>query len=120
MSVDTLGRTITPRPKAAVMGRNSPTGHEPWRDQAACRDADPETFFHPEDERGQAKANRIAAAKAVCAGCPSLISCRDQAREAREQHGIRGGESEDERRSWLRKQGKVRTAQRLIDEQGTA
>ena len=36
-----------------------------WQLEGACREASPETFFHPEGERGPARRNRDAAAKAV-------------------------------------------------------
>ena len=70
---------------------------EPWKAQGACNDADPDLFFHPEGERGQAKRERIAAAKAVCAECPVLAICREKALERRERFGIWGGMSETER-----------------------
>jgi WhiB family redox-sensing transcriptional regulator len=104
MSVDTLGRTITARPKSDAPGRNSPTGHEAWREQAACLDMDTELFFHPDNERGAEKQARIRQAKAICEKCEVLLECRDRARESREPHGIQGGESEDERARWLRRQ----------------
>ena len=43
-----------------------------WQMHGACRGEDPSLFFHPEGERGPARAAREAAAKAVCASCPVL------------------------------------------------
>ena len=47
-----------------------------WQLHGACRGKDTELFFHPEGERGPRRANREAAAKAVCATCPVLLQCR--------------------------------------------
>ena len=41
-----------------------------WQYKGACRDLDPEMFFHPDGERGPRRRNRENAAKAVCATCP--------------------------------------------------
>jgi WhiB family redox-sensing transcriptional regulator len=68
-----------------------------WQLQGACREADPATFFHPEGERGPARARRQAAAKAVCATCPVLRQCADHALKVREPYGVWGGMSEEER-----------------------
>ena len=50
-----------------------------WQLQGACRGKDTELFFHPEGERGPRRANREAAAKAVCGTCPVLLACREHA-----------------------------------------
>jgi WhiB family redox-sensing transcriptional regulator len=75
--------------------------HWDWQLRAACRGMDSSTFFHPTDERGPAKTNRITAAKAVCAGCPARLDCLNHALETREPYGIWGGLSEDERAKLL-------------------
>jgi WhiB family transcriptional regulator, redox-sensing transcriptional regulator len=61
-----------------------------WRSRSACRDADPDLFFSvvPAD---------VAAAKAVCAGCPVRENCLEFALEHGERHGTWGGMDEDER-----------------------
>lgn len=86
-------------------------GHDPYKPQQwmsdpkrACFGADVDLFFHPEHETGQPKAARTAAAKAVCAACPFETTCRDWARETRQSDGVWGGEDEDERKTWLRRQ----------------
>ena len=50
-----------------------------WQLDGACREASPDVFFHPEGERGPARRNRDAAAKAVCGRCPVLAECRAHA-----------------------------------------
>jgi WhiB family redox-sensing transcriptional regulator len=71
--------------------------HWDWQLRGACRGRDTELFFHPEGERGPRRANREAAAKAVCATCPVLLRCREAALQAREPYGVWGGMSEHER-----------------------
>jgi len=68
-----------------------------WQLHSACRHADPDLFFHPDGERGPARANRDRAAKLVCASCPVLASCRAHALQVREPYGVWGGLSEDDR-----------------------
>ena len=68
-----------------------------WQLQGSCRSHDPSLFFHPEGERGPRRANREAAAKAVCATCPVLAACREHALAVREPYGIWGGLSEHDR-----------------------
>ncbi|MDO5701647.1 MAG: WhiB family transcriptional regulator [Bowdeniella nasicola] len=69
-----------------------------WQYEGACREADPNLFFHPEGERGRARTRRDEAAKAICATCPVLEQCREHALAVREPYGVWGGLSEDERR----------------------
>ena len=68
-----------------------------WQEQGACREADPELFFHPQNERGLARLRRDRAAKAVCARCDVRIDCADYAIRAREPYGVWGGLTEEER-----------------------
>ncbi|MCK2236936.1 WhiB family transcriptional regulator [Crossiella sp. S99.2] len=56
-------------------------------------------FFHPDGERGPARARREAKAKAVCEACPVLAQCRRHALAVQEPYGIWGGMSEAERES---------------------
>ncbi len=72
-----------------------------WQQQGACRDADPELFFHPEGERGIARRRRAEAAKRYCDRCPVLELCRDRSFEVREPFGVWGGLSEDERNALI-------------------
>ena len=67
-----------------------------WRDDAACRDADPELFF-PDGDVRSARA-QVKAAKLICRGCPVSAPCLSLALASGQQAGIWGGLTEDERR----------------------
>lgn len=74
-----------------------------WRAQGACRDHDPELFF-PIGTTGPAAA-QIEEAKAVCnRSCPVRTACLEWALETRQDAGVWGGLSEDDRRRVLRRQ----------------
>jgi WhiB family redox-sensing transcriptional regulator len=73
-----------------------------WREEAACRPADPELFF-PIGSVGQAKAE-ILRAKAVCAACPVRRPCLTYALTTGQEFGIWGGRDENERRLLHRQQ----------------
>jgi WhiB family redox-sensing transcriptional regulator len=62
-------------------------------------------FFHPEGERGPARARREAQAKAICLSCPALAACRRHALAVHEPYGIWGGLSESERQQLLLAEG---------------
>lgn len=68
-----------------------------WQLSAACRGMASSLFFHPEGERGPARARRETSAKAVCLKCPALQACRTHALQVHEPYGIWGGLSEGER-----------------------
>jgi WhiB family redox-sensing transcriptional regulator len=72
-----------------------------WQYEGACRDADPETFFSPDAERGPRRRAREAAAKAMCAVCPVVQECLDHALTVREPYGVWGGLTINERDSIL-------------------
>lgn len=67
-----------------------------WRHHALCRDTDPGLFF-PVGTTGLA-IEHIERAKAVCGECPVAASCLDFAMETRQDAGVWGGTTEDERR----------------------
>lgn len=68
-----------------------------WQLIGLCRGEDPNVFFHPEGERGPARVNRDASAKAICAACPVKVQCAQHALAVREPYGVWGGLTEDER-----------------------
>jgi WhiB family redox-sensing transcriptional regulator len=73
----------------AIPGQN-------WRLLAACRHADPELFF-PVSLSGPAL-DQIMQAKAICACCPVRRQCLAFALNTRQDHGVWGGMTEQERR----------------------
>ena len=76
-----------------------------WQYEGACRDKEPEMFFHPDGERGPRRRNRENVAKAICASCPVINACRDHALAVQEPYGIWGGLSEDDRLAILSRRG---------------
>ena len=72
-----------------------------WQYAARCRTSDPELFFSPDNERGNARRARQKKAKQICAECPVLQDCRNAAIRSREGFGVWGGMSEDERNALL-------------------
>jgi WhiB family redox-sensing transcriptional regulator len=79
-----------------------------WQMRGACRGMDSGFFFHPEGERGPARANRETRAKAICSTCPVLETCRRHALQVHEPYGVWGGLSEDERAAILAQRGRRR------------
>jgi WhiB family transcriptional regulator, redox-sensing transcriptional regulator len=67
-----------------------------WRQLAACRHSDPELFF-PVSASGSSL-DQVTQAKAICAGCPVRRQCLGFALDTRQDHGVWGGMSEQERR----------------------
>ena len=78
--------------------------HWDWQLLGACRGRDTELFFHPEGERGPARADRETRAKQICSSCPVLIRCRAHALAVHEPYGVWGGLSESERIDIIRAQ----------------
>ena len=68
-----------------------------WQQSGACRELPSDMFFHPEGERGPSRRNRETRAKAICATCPVIEQCRNQALNIQESYGIWGGLTEDDR-----------------------
>ena len=68
-----------------------------WQLSSACKTLPTEMFFHPDGERGSRRHKRDNAAKSVCASCPVIQQCRDQALSVHEPYGVWGGLTEDER-----------------------
>lgn len=72
-----------------------------WRENAACRDEDPELFF-PVTEMGPG-ARQVTEAKSVCARCPVRGDCLDYAVDNALDHGVFGGLTDRERRQLVRR-----------------
>ena len=71
-----------------------------WRDHAACRDTDPDLFF-PVGETGPAL-EQIENAKRICAECEVGRACLEYALVTKQDWGIWGGTTEEERRAMRR------------------
>lgn len=67
-----------------------------WRDDAICRDTDPELFF-PVGTTGHALV-QIDRAQEVCGECTVSQPCLDFALDTNQDSGIWGGLTEEERR----------------------
>ena len=79
-----------------------------WRDRAACLGVDPELFF-PIGNTGPALL-QIEEAKAVCRRCAVVEPCLSWAVESRQEDGVWGGLSADERRAVKRRNARARRA----------
>ncbi|MEU8682773.1 WhiB family transcriptional regulator [Streptomyces sp. NPDC048611] len=77
-----------------------------WRHDAVCREEDPELFF-PVGNTGPALL-QIEEAKTVCRRCPVMGQCLQWALESRQDTGVWGGMSEDERRAMRRRAARHR------------
>jgi WhiB family transcriptional regulator, redox-sensing transcriptional regulator len=66
-----------------------------WRDQAACRHADPDLFF-PAGTTGPMR-HQIYEAKRICQACPVRTPCLTWALNHQVASGIWGGTTEEER-----------------------
>ena len=80
-----------------------------WRRRAACRGEDPELFF-PVGSAGSAALAQIAEAKKICARCPVRRACLVFAMATRQEYGIWGGLTEDERSQLRRRVAASQTA----------
>lgn len=81
-----------------------------WQYEGLCRSVNPETFFHPEGERGPARRARDDAAKQVCRQCPVLRQCREHALRVREPYGVWGAMTADEREAYQHGEGTIAAA----------
>jgi WhiB family redox-sensing transcriptional regulator len=71
-----------------------------WRNDAACKDEDPDLFF-PIGTTGVA-IDQVDEAKRVCARCPVQEPCLEFALASNQDAGVWGGLTEDERRTLKR------------------
>jgi WhiB family redox-sensing transcriptional regulator len=83
-----------------------------WRHSAACRDVDPAVFF-PVGLTGPA-IKQIAAAKAICHGCPVRLVCLQYALANHHDDGVWGGQDEGERRDLRRRWRRLGSPLRLV------
>ena len=74
-----------------------------WMKDAACIGTDPDLWFEPGAESGQARQRREARTRAICGGCPSRIPCLDFAVSQPDLAGFWGGVTEEGRRHMRRR-----------------
>lgn len=67
-----------------------------WRDQAACIGSD-DLFYSAADEPKGERRRKEEKAKAICATCPILDTCRQFAMDSEELYGVWGGLTESDR-----------------------
>jgi WhiB family redox-sensing transcriptional regulator len=79
---------------------------EDWRALGACRDEDPDLFF-PITSTGPS-ARQVNLAKAVCGRCRVQRECLRFALATRQDHGVWGGTTEEERKLMRRAESRAR------------
>ena len=82
-----------------------------WRDRAACLDENPELFF-PIGNADPAF-HQIEQARVVCRGCEVVQTCLSWAIDSRQDAGVWGGLSEDERHALKRRNARAHRAGRV-------
>lgn len=75
-----------------------------WWDKGACKGVDQAVFFPPD---GGSADDLYAAGKELCARCFVRDECLDDALSRKDQWGLWGGMTPDERKRLLRAQQKV-------------
>jgi WhiB family redox-sensing transcriptional regulator len=68
-----------------------------WQLDAACAGLDTSLFYQADNERGASVRLREKKAKAICATCPVITNCLNDALANNEPYGVWGGMSADER-----------------------
>ena len=90
------------------------TRGDQWRQDALCRDLEPELFFPEPTTCGNGAAIQRAEgeefAKSLCAQCPVQTQCLSHALAHDERFGVWGGFSEAERRTMQRREQRKATA----------
>jgi len=82
-----------------------------WRDHAACLEENPELFF-PIGNADPAF-HQIEQAKVVCRHCEVAQTCLSWAIDSRQDAGVWGGLSEDERHALKRRNARAHRAGRV-------
>ncbi len=86
---------------STAAARPAPDRRPDWRDDAACRDADPELFF-PDGDNWSARV-QVKMAKRICRGRRVSAACLNWALAGGQEAGIWGGLTEDERHTLHRR-----------------
>lgn len=89
------GRSMT---VTKVLGEKWAPGN--WREVASCRDSDPDLFYPL--GKGRSALEQVEVAKLVCSACPSREPCLAFALATRQDLGVWGGTSPEDRRELIR------------------
>ena len=73
---------------------------ESWRQIGSCRDSDPNLFYPL--GRGRSALEQTEVAKSICRACPSRAPCLAFALATRQDLGVWGGTSPEDRRELIR------------------
>lgn len=84
--------------------------YQPWRHRAACAGMSPDVFYpaRPGGRGGRAARDALDRAIAVCRRCPVTTECLNYALDRREEHGVWGATSPEDRQALHR----IRTRRR--------
>ena len=75
-----------------------------WHEKAECKNADPEIFFIGDtDKPNRFQAETQLEAKQLCGACAVKATCQEYALAVGEDHGIWGGMTTGERKSFKRR-----------------
>lgn len=80
------------------------TAPEPWVEDALCAQVGGDAWF---PDKSGAHASDLRDAKAMCARCPVVEECLAYALRNKEQYGLWGGKSPNQRSRMLKKQAGV-------------
>ena len=80
-----------------------------WQSEGACKNMDTSIFFYEDNERGQEKDLREKTAKAICDTCPVINECLEFALQIKEDYGIWGGTTPEERKLIRRRRQRNKT-----------
>ncbi len=99
---------MTPQTSSSTLSERLIPSWHAWRAAAACKDLDTELFF-PNGE-GEGLQSQVEQARRVCTSCPVRDECLDFALTTRQEDGVWGGLTEEERRRWRRRMQRDRRA----------
>ncbi|NJP70404.1 WhiB family transcriptional regulator [Streptomyces sp. C1-2] len=90
-------------PLLAALAAQAATGGD-WRDRGACRGHAEPDLWHAADG-GYIAQEQTHRAQAICHTCPVRLECGEYALETRQDWGVWGGMTKNQRRAILRKRG---------------
>lgn len=98
--LDSIRVTREPSPLEALADLAPPA----WVAEALCGEVGGDLWFPDKDGSGDSGQSHASGAKATCLACPVRVECLQHAIETNEPHGIWGGLTPNERRSFKKGQ----------------